>query len=193
MATAASAANRPTTAAARSEISVTCRSQATSSTPTGSPSRSTGCHSAVTRPDASTSWGETPPWVERSAKNGSRDANTWAVAELVCSVGTISGSEWAPAIAVDTRLPAPSGSMRTAIAPSHTSRAASQMAVRAEAASAVRGSRRATSATTVRSAAYWKASTPASSSAWRRSVTSRRASMPQPSSRSGSCRAETSR
>ena len=69
-ATAASAANSPTTAAARSEISVTCRSQATSSTPTGSPSRSTGCHRAVTSPVASTSRGETPPWVARSAKEG---------------------------------------------------------------------------------------------------------------------------
>ena len=68
-------------------------------------------------------------------------------------------------MAVDTRFPSPSGSISTAIAPSHTSRAASQIAVRADAASAVRGSRRATSATTVRSAAYWNASTPASSSA----------------------------
>ena len=98
--------------------------------------------------------------------------NTLAVAELVASSGTRIGAASAPATAVETRWPVPSDSMRTASIPSHTASAPSQIAWRAAVGSAVRGRRRATSETAVRSAAYWNASTPTCSSASFRSVTS---------------------
>ena len=108
-------------------------------------------------------------------KNGSPDENTSAVADPASSTATRSGAECfpPPAIPVDTSPDWPSGSINTASMPSHTSSSAWQIALRAALGSVVRGSRRATSATAVRSAAYWYASTSASCWATLRSVTSR--------------------
>ena len=133
MATAASAANSPTTAAARSDRCARPRSHETSSTPTGVPSWSTGCHSAETAPVASTTRRERPCSPVRSAtKKGSPVTNTLAVAELVASSGTRIGAASAPGHRRRAPGgPSPSGSMSTAIIPSHTARAPSQIAWRA--------------------------------------------------------------
>ena len=177
MATAASAANSPTTAAARSESRSSGRSQTTISTPTGSVSRITGCHSAETASSDAASRDDTAGCPSRSAtKYGSAERNASTVTEASSSSETRIGAASAPATAEATSDPAPSGSISTASIPPHTSSTPVHMASRAAWASAEPGSRRAISTTVCRSSACDRAASTVSAR-WRRRARSSRSTV----------------